>query len=567
MMIYVTHLWDSIRDQYIESRNRNYEVYCRKFLQDQRSHHYGRIKEDYLFSSVQYNKKLALGQSQQFMKFQSLSLNAPKDLLTDKIGLSDLDKSFECPIPRMPKFLRMYQNFTTVYMCCSTIKYGIVSLIQFEWFGINKTYACYLPGRLGLLLMVAHELPWFAFLLYGLFALARFIWLIRFKRLELDCLLFLSYDRDTILDKQFGIVELNSSKPPQVSYRKYLCNQIFYDKHEIAGHIKYVMKEHRTVEYHERLKVVANILVMLTYIMMITVYIPLVIYCSYLAMTPEFFEVNYSPCKSFTYINNTVDVVFGRSLYDMFRLGYYIFDLLDNLIFWFHMVLVLIVPYSIGILTTHDLNLRFDALSQRVSDINDRFRFLLRDCSHDRDLTSSKMTHSTMKTIQRLESESELIFNETVSLFGQVESVDEYMRRFSSYILLCWLLIHLSLQAFSILRIELLSSNQLLFYIFSEVYTHVATACVFMLIARPYSRTQYLYTRLSSAMALCPNIPTNKIAWLWILEYYHGRSSRHTLHLLGQSYALSNLNILRFMSWFVTGTLVIINLMRQKVLI
>lgn len=163
------------------------------------------------------------------------------------------------------------------------------------------------------------------------------------------------------------------------------------------------------------------------------------------------------------------------------------------------------------------------------------------------------------KFFEDIEEESNSIYYETISLFDQVGRVDEYIRKFCLIVLGIWFSCTIALETISMISRSAVGGSIIMFYTYIQINSHVLFLCAFGYMSYLDNRTRVLYRKLCSAMALSPSIRKKKLIWRWLLEYYHEKSTRHTLHLVGKSYALSNLNVLRCMSWFATCTMLLVN--------
>lgn len=516
-MLYACYIWDLIRREYIDSRERKYQ-------------HHKQKRRNYLIYEP----------------------------TTDE----QYDTEFECPIRPMPKFQRSYQIFSTIFIFYTTVKHIALCTIHCGWFDIDKTYTCYLPGRLGLFVDegFVYELPWLGLIIYSYHLIWRTMWFYS-KPFEVECLLFLFHDKDIILRKQYELIDLNSiTTRPDAVYRKYLCNSVFYRRKTTThGRIIHVMKQNRTIEYREQLENLTLLLKWSTYVIFV-VSVSIICYGVYTQFRHDHFDMTYSSCRSFSSFAS--DANFAWSFDDTFRLSYLFFDLFENLILLLDTTLGLSFPIGAAMVMTHDLCLRFDALRERVRNLNDLFR-----SSHcfgidlNMRIDFSKMTHEALKFLEDIQEESESIFDETVSTFEQIEKVDVYMRRLSSFTIFVWLILNASYQASLILKL-LPEGSGTVFNRFASIFVYVGLIICYIIFARPNHRAQLLYKELCIAMAVSPNIPKTKIAWRWLLEYYN-RAGRFSLHLLGKSYTLSNLNTLRCASWFVTCTMIIFSLLKH----
>lgn len=545
-IIYLCYVWDAVRTEYIESRRRYYELYCvRRSSPKQRTKasRPRQVPSDFMVHRHEEDRD---------------------DLMADysdhcgpNTDRSVFDEHFECPLPDMSEYIRTYQLVSTTFVAFALFRYALLSSITYGWLGIDATYACYLPGRLGVLIDASYEAPWFGLLFFGFHSVWRQIWYLRYDRLKLDCLLFLCYDRDTILDKHIAIDDMNDrTLPGQVVVRKYLCNKVFYEKHLVArGRTLYVMKQHRTIAQYERLESLL-IKFRLAYLIVVTMFvIPIFIIGLRHQLSSEFIEHSYPQCRSST----------GSWLFvGRYKYLHLTFDILDNMVFIIESSLAIVVPYTGSLLVTHDLTLRFDALCDRIAVLNESMRCKQMATDHEDGIMRPPLTK---RLIESLEEESNSIFNETISTFEQVQSVDQYIRRFTSFAFFANYSTCLTLLALLIFRRSSMQDGLADFYTYTLIYLQFVFVIVILYFVKPHSRSLLLYKRLCSAMALCPNIEDTKMSWRWLLEYYQKNSKRSSLHMFGESYALSSINILRCTSWFITSIVILLNLINIRLLI
>lgn len=526
--LYASYIWSPTQREYIDSRRRDYEKH---------------------YKTIRYG-------SDDGKTLDDHSVDSELNNL--------LNRRFDCPIPQMPKFLRIYRVFSTAFVIYSSIKYALLCSIYYGWLGIDNSYACYLPGRLALFTDPAFvfQLPWLGLIVFLFHLIYRSMWY-RVDRLKVDGLLFLLYGRDRILDKQYEVIELNDQNmtSPESAYRKYLCNRIFYRRIlGPQGRVVYKMKHHRTIEHRKQMENLMVILRLLFYTFGFGgAIITLIAFYTYLRH--DYFDLSYPSCRIFS--NSVDNEDFEWSFGDKFRLCYLFFDLLEGTIFSVDTLLAIALPLGNMMVLSHDLRLRFDALRGRLHDLNKRFRiphYLNSDWAIK--LNTTTITHPDLKFLESVQEESERILFETLSTFRQVGCVDEYVRRLSTFVLLIWLVLNSSYQAS--LLVDLYPKGELVKYFNAGImaFVYIGLTFSYIMFSRPYHRAQLLYRELCVAMAICPPVQEMKIAWRWLLEYYND-VTKYSLHLIGKSYALSNLNALRCASWFATCTVVLFSMLRH----
>lgn len=520
MLLFVSYIWDLTRKEYIDSRAKELECYRQK--QAYPNHKGARDDHEYRYAG-----------------------------------------DFECPIGPMPRFFRIYRIFSTTFVIYTVIKYAILCTIYYEWLEIDKRYGCYLPGRLGLFVDEGfiYQLPWLTLIIF----LYHLLWRILchfYDPFEVECLYFLRYDRDEILDKQYGIIELNDPKltPPDLAYKKYLCNKIFY--HRLAdgqGHVRYVIKRYRTVEHFERMEYYSAFWRLVIYWTCFNNAIVLIA-GSYTCTRHDYFDLSYPTCRSLW--DREGESNFEWSFSHKFRISYLLFDLLECLMFVVDTTLGITLPATVALILTHDLSLRFIGLRERLHKLNDRFKSSnLFDCNAWSEICLSTLTRPALKYLEDQQAESDSIFDETISAFEQTRSVDDYMRRYSTYTVFVWLVLTASYQAAYMLNLVPKSTLVTIFNAFVMVSFYSVLVVIYIIFSIPHRQARLLYNKLCIAMAVCPTLPKMKMSWLWLLEYYNN-TTKNSLHIIGKSYALSNMNTLRCVSWFVTCTVIVFSLLK-----
>lgn len=532
MILYFCYVWDAVRNEHIESMRQSYEEYHKK-QSSRRGPRSARSNEDDRTG-------------------QEPSNDAPRQ------HRYELDSGFRCVLPEMPKLIRSYQLFSSVFVVCAFLKYGLLSLIHYGIFGIDKTYACFLPGRLGLIMDAAYEAPWWGVFIFGLHVVWRFTWYMEQTRLKLDCLLFLYHDRDTILDKHVALTDINNDRlPGKVAERIYLCNQLFYDRHynDSTGRTAYAIKQYRTIKQYEILEGYSIKFRCLYVIIMAMMVVPMCVLAVHFQYSDQYYTLSYPSCTISD--GSRGEITFRWPLVQKLKYLYNIMDSLDNLMFLVDGAFALVVPYSGAILLTEDLALRIEYLCQQISNLNKSIRSVLltSDGSFSQPPLSKRFT-------QYMQRESKRIYTEAIDTFDQTRQVDQYLRVFVSICFFACYFFTLTILAVLIFRRHLVRGTLLVFYIYILIFINFCFIAIIFIMARPQSLSQVLYRKLSSAMALCPDFEQTKMSWRWLLEYYHSR--RNTLHIFGQYYVLSDVNVLRCMSWFVTCTVILLGLIKNR---
>lgn len=550
--IYACYTWRAIRNGYIESCRKEYPMTSTRLGSRQCGH-------DSADRPPKVRDELRTRQL-------SPEHKRPDEQRQQELDESLADTDFDCPLPQMPKLVRLYQVFSTIFVTYSTIKYALLSIVHYQWLRIDPIYACYLPGRIGIFVGLVHDVPWFGLLVFGCHVVWRYIWSYRCETLQLDCLLFLLYDKHTIIDKQLRLPELNDPYlPPEAANRIYVNNRIFYSRRIVDGQASYQMRQHRTLMQYERLEkldVLSQLMIASVCVLCVTAYT----LATYAQFDNDLFDANYQPCRSFS-DSYKGSGTFAWSFNDRFRLIYHVFDMLDNLVFIIDAFLALIYPFCAALIICNDITLRFDILCKRMANLSARFslaNYLFQttgapDVPH--------VAPDLLKQDAALAEDTHETYNEVIDTFEQIEQVDEFIRRLTSFTICVWFSLTMSIQLASLGGLHSAKLIIIMVYIAAELYLHVLLSCLLMLITRPHHRSRTLYGHLCTAMALCPVRGDAVVSWPWLLEYYHERSSRHSLHLVGRYHTLCSLNVLRCMSWFISGTLFMLHLIKERLLV
>lgn len=361
-----------------------------------------------------------------------------------------LHEEFENPIGPMPAYCRIYHIFSNSLVVINSVEYAVLCKIYYGWLDIDKIYACYLPGRLGLLVDegVVYEMHLLVLILFIYHLSWSCMWFFS-EPFELEGLLFLRHHIDTVLEKQYEVIDLNDSNitSPDIAYRKYLCNRIFYRQNmDHRGRITYAMKQHRTIEHLEQMDYFCAILRLSNYTYL-TCSAFLGIIGSYTHLRHDYFDMSYPSCRSFS--NRPNNENFEWSFSDRFRLCYLFFDFLDGYIFLLDSTMGLSIPFAVAMLSIHDLCLRFDAMLRRLHHLNAIFKSSLSSNSVlTMEISTLSIAYPIPKYTEALLEESEQIFNETVGTFNLIRHVDDYVRKLSTFTIFAWLI----LNAFNLLR-------------------------------------------------------------------------------------------------------------------
>lgn len=472
-------------------------------------------------------------------------------------SVDQADKIFPCPLPAMPRYARWYQIVSTIINAYVALKYLFISLVQYGWIFIDPAYLCYLPGRLTYVRGLAYEFPRFIFLFAALQLVFRGLWYFKANRLDLDCFQFLCFDESTIIEKQNRLADLNSPRlAPIVSYRKYLSDKLFYQRYRtIDQKIRYKMRPNRTVEHWRKLRTVANAVPIVTYCNFTLVITPIMIIRFYNFLSHDLFSQCYPHCEFMS--NRPINGTFRWSFEDPYRRVALIFDALELILFFPDVTFAIIVPACGMVLLTYDLILHFDIVINNLSTLVDKMT-VIRDIR----LEPGPDVIDLPRLIDTIKVEANKAYVDVIHVFEHVCKIDQFISILAPFCIFVWFLLNLTYQTVSILRKQTLISNSTIQYM--QLVGVIVLTISFSVLVRPHNRTQKLYRKLCNAVAIDLDHQIGRNFCFRLLGFYNRNQSRFTLHILGKSYALSRINYFRSMSWFVTCTVLLLNLMQNK---
>lgn len=486
----------------------------------------------------------------------------------DEEGLCKADVNAECPMPEMNGLAQLYQKLSTVFVVYASFKYLFISMVQYKWVDLSPVYLCYLPGRLTYVRGLVYETPLLMFLVAILHLMHRCTWNLGEKRsLDLSCFVFLCFEERVVEEKQNQVNKLNDPNlTASKAFQIYMRDRTFYQQYEtVDNKIRYKMRPNRTVEHWRKLSHLASYTPFVYYTNLLVTMMPIMIMTFVNYASVEMFDQSYSACRSFA--NRPIDGDFKWSFFDPYRQLAFMFDLLEFIFFFPDVSFALVLPFCASLLLTQDLCLYFDAL-------NEKTLRLIRILAHIRNLSceieqsdaADKCLNSLFKEIPQLreciEEEAKTLYGDSMDAFDQVGKADKFMRVFAPFCIFTWFVLNMSTQIFALFRQKALLINT--FVQFLQAVGIAILTISFIGLSRPYNKSLRLYKLICSVMALDPNSETTKTEWPRLLEFYHKRKCRHTLHILGTSYSLSIINYLRSMSWTVTFTIILLNLIRNR---
>lgn len=466
---------------------------------------------------------------------------------------------FACPLPAMPKYIRSYQVISTTFHVYVAVKYLFITLVQFKWINLDPAYLCYLPGRLTYVGDISYEFPPFLFLVGTLHLIYRSLWYFIADRLDLDCFQFLCLDEQFVMDKQNKLAHLNEpGVAPIISYKMYLCGKIFYQRYKtIDRKIRYKMRPNRTLEQWRKLRNAANAIPLIYYSCLALVFMPILIISLYNYFSPGAFEQSYPHCEFLS--GRIADESFEWYFTDSYKRIAFVCDILEASIFLPDVTFALVLPAAGAILLSYDLASHFDQIISNLSDLIDKINVV-----HDiRSQKGAKSRHVDLPKLKSIiKEEANIFYVDVIYVFQHVCKVDRFIRVFAPFCIFVWFVINLSYQALSIFRKQILISNATFQYV--QIFSCIMLTIMFSMLVRPHNRSQVLYEKLCAAIAVDFDHQTTRGFWSRLLGFYHRNQSKFTLHILSTSYPLSRINYLRIVSWFITCTLILLNLMRYK---
>lgn len=158
LMLYVSYIWDMIRKRYIHTRRIDHEEKYKQFSEGSR--YPPQLIENQSLFDDDRSADYSLHHSQTIGR-HSKAKRTIADYQSE-LHEQESDHEFDCAIPPKPKILKIYQIFSTIFMVYASIRYTLLFTIYYGWFYIDKSYACYLPGRVALLADegIIYELYW-----------------------------------------------------------------------------------------------------------------------------------------------------------------------------------------------------------------------------------------------------------------------------------------------------------------------------------------------------------------------------------------------------------------------
>lgn len=474
---------------------------------------------------------------------------------------NDDDEFVFCPLRKMPKFMRIYQYISTTFFIYAFTKYFIVSVILYTKYFSDRSYSCYLPGRLQFVNSHNYELPFLTFVMVSYHIVYRLLWYWYCDRLDLDCFVFVICPESLIRDRMERLSFLNKNQ----DYRWYLKNALFYQQVNLGkDEHRYFIRESRSLDHLLKLKGFIRILTVFWIIVLFVFAIPSV----YIIMNNIFSNMNfddlYRHCRSFSGRDQN-DKKFAWTFYDRYRLIGLALDGVDNLFICIDTVNAMIWPFTSSIICTKDLCIRLEALDQRLVEINIKLLAIHKGSNPIKKWKTRSRRDSWLKTRsendQFLGLELRFLQKELTETFEQINRVDKFISIFSAFCIYVWVSMNFSYQVFSMINGTLLMSN--LMVQFLQVVSFFVLTFTFVELSRAYNIGLKVHKHLCTTIALDPNTFT-KLYWIWFLQYYNPLSPRFTLHIGHDAFPLSMASYLRSMVWFLSLGLLATNILRLE---
>lgn len=577
VLLYTSHLYEAVREGFLKSRKQELERHLSaNFNLDvtpiSRSLPHSLITNRH-FSPLNFKRSREATKGVTLQeKFSNIAPRltdlAPKDPCLDAVSniqtieddLSPTAYERNFPMPEIVGLPKIYHTLSTIFLFYASFKYLFISMVQYDWVSLNPVYLCYLPGRLTYIKGLTYEIPLMMFLIVMLHIIHRAMWnLGKERKLDLSCFVFLCFDQTELQRKLERVDDLNQ---PNLSQKRtheiYLKNRIFYQRYRTADHVsKYKIRTNRTMKHRKKLEAMLNFIPFVYYGNLLIVILPVMILTCINFTSSEVFDQSYFACRPFA--NRLIDDGFEWSFFDPYRQLAAMFDISEFLFFFPELSFALVLPFCASLLLTHDLSLYSDSVLEELTQMKAKLELF-----HDL-INHSKQLEKDIEKIKRLEMDIKdsrgVIYGDLMGLFEEVCKSDDFIRFFAPFCIFTWFVLNIAYQILSLFK-----HKMLLMHAFVQVMQAMGIVLMtfsFVGLARPYKKSMKLYTLLCSVAAMDTNRDTRTI-WPRLLDFYHKRRPRYTLHIIGKTYALSALNYLRSMSWFFTCTILLMNLVSYK---
>lgn len=533
------------------------------------------------------NRQLSRRKPLQY-KFQRVTIeSSPIRYTTNSRGIAHRDKwRYEdlhpldyCPLEELPIFFRIYTYITHCMLVYMFLKYVFVNLAYLELFEmIKKSYSCFWPGRTCIL---PELLPSFSMVVLCHHVVYRYYLCIHRKSFAIDCFIFVFFDRETVLEKETKIREIDNNTDLSLLYLNdgFFYHQIIRSTGERTLHIKC----NRTLEHWTKMKGFLNNLILLLIFNFAAWGVPLGTWVLMNALSDEYFQLNYHHCVEFatrlqTYFvgpsvqEDKINDIGNLSSSNIFRLSTFFFDLGDSAWMLLDTSNALVWPFASLIVIAQDATFSVETLIDSTRRLAEKFQQLPEDIYSAKEhsaisigqphrITSTTLEQFRTKQLLKLIEEDSLILrNEIVDIFKQLNQADEFVSKLTAFCIYVWVVTNVYYEAVSIYKQGVLAPNSVVQYM--QITAFIALTITFGFLSRTHSKTLKLYRSICNIVALDPNYKTSKADWMRVLEYFHKQHSRYTFHL-GPSAELSLSSYLKSMSWCITVACVVLNLMHQ----
>lgn len=555
-MLFFTYIYDLVRRGYDAQRRRHFErlaptVTIGKNLP---SHSCQSIR----FKRIQqrsYERLFSNNSGDSWFKFveRKAALTSPvthpeSDYSINNAQTNHVEDSEVCPLVEMPYLLKLYEMFSHFIMVMSFIKYFAICVLQFEFVGISSHYACYIPGRLSFLFDLVHELPIVSLMVISCHIIYRYYLYMRCNNFKISCFLFISCDESTVIRKERDLKNHETSN----DWTKLVNDTIFYQRVKlINGKVIYTLKANRSLKHWLRLKKFINGLAIFGAGNLVLWSVPLGTIIFHNLLSSDYFDANYAACRSFA--DRPIGEDFRWSFSDSYRFWMFMLDGADNLFLLFDSSQALVWPFATSVICTQDITFCVDYLSESVIKLSQKLRELSREESE-----GSSDRYELKKLVER---EIAILQAQIVDIFTQIGEVDQFISPFTAYCVGTWVYVHIVYQSIAIFKKRILVPNTIIQYM--QIIGLAGLTYTFTYLGRSHTKLVALYHKISTLVALDSNYKTTKLSWIALLEYFHQGKSRFTFHL-GPSVELSITNYIKFMVWFVSCGLVMVNLLRHR---
>ena len=477
----------------------------------------------------------------------------------------------DCPLKEMPKFARIYQYFSHVAVTVTFLKYLYLTTVQGEFFGTNKIYTCYIPGRTVVLTAWS---PHFTLMVINLHVIYRiYLCLIR-KSFHIESIIFVLCNEKQVvsLESTYNAIkqrqDLKQSKSGDLYelYKLFLSNRMFFTKSRSANHgYTYKLKINRTLEHWLKLKGFINKFTQVTLANFVVWSGPLGILILSAILSVHNTREIYSHCDE---LNAESDPM-KRTFFSWRGIIWFIGDMMDSGWLLFDTTNALAWPFTSVVVCAQDTTYGLQELIKSAASISLRLEQWLilsigdtqtRNLNSRRGSTAPLYEQARKSALSSIHDDILMLQSDINGVLHDMGNVDQFVSKMAAFIIFSWLYANTYYQLISLFH------NELAYLDFAiQFMQFVGLCCItgtFVFLSKTHKVSRQLYDRICHLVAIDPDYKT-KSSWLSVLEYYNKDKSRFSFHI-GAWAQLTFCNYLKGMAWLITSALVIINLFKYK---